>query len=40
MTDLSEIELLIGSGKPTFLEGWSETCVYCKMSEVVLRDLK
>ena len=40
MPDLSEIELLIGSGKPTFLEGWSETCVYCKMSEVVLRALK
>ena len=31
VTDLSEIQSLIDSGSPTFLEGWSETCVYCKL---------
>ena len=40
VTDLSEIQSLIDSGSPTFLEGWSETCVYCKLSEVVLNSLK
>jgi thioredoxin 1 len=40
ITELTSIQSIINSGKPTFLEGWSETCVYCKMGEVVLGDLK
>ena len=40
ITDLTQIQNIIDSGKPTFLEGWSETCVYCKMGEVALKDLK
>ncbi len=40
VTDLSKIQNIIDSGKPTFLEGWSESCVYCKMGEVALKNLK
>jgi len=40
VTDLSEIQTIIDSGQPTFLEGWSESCVYCKMGEVALKNLK
>ena len=40
LTELTSIKSIINSGKPTFMEGWSETCVYCKMGEVVLGDLK
>jgi thiol-disulfide isomerase/thioredoxin len=40
VTDLLEIEKIIDSGKLTFLEGWSETCVYCKMGEIDLKNLK
>ncbi len=40
ITDFNEIQKIVNSGKPTILEGWSETCIYCKMSEVVLNDLK
>ena len=40
VTDFNEVQKIINSGKPTFVEGWSETCVYCKMGEVVLADLK
>ncbi|MBA46536.1 MAG: hypothetical protein CL893_00435 [Dehalococcoidia bacterium] len=40
VTDLSTIQSVIDSGKPTFLEGWSESCVYCKMGEIALKNLK
>ena len=40
VTDLSQIQNIIDSGKPTFIEGWSESCVYCKMGEVALKKLK
>ena len=40
VTDLSTIQSVIDSGKPTFLEGWSESCVYCKMGEIALKILK
>ena len=40
ITDLTSVKSIVNSGKPTFLEGWSETCVYCKMGEVILGDLK
>ncbi len=40
ITDFNEVQKIVNSGKPTILEGWSETCIYCKMSEVVLNDLK
>ncbi|MDG2101349.1 MAG: thioredoxin family protein [Dehalococcoidia bacterium] len=40
ITDLTSVQSIVNSGKPTFLEGWSETCVYCKMGEVILGDLK
>ena len=40
ITDLTTVQSIVNSGKPTFLEGWSETCVYCKMGEVILGDLK
>ena len=39
VTDLSTIQSVIDSGKPTFLEGWSESCVYCKMGEIALKNL-
>jgi thiol-disulfide isomerase/thioredoxin len=40
ITELTSLQSIVNSGKPTFLEGWSETCVYCKMGEVILADLK
>ena len=40
VTDFNEVQKIVNSGKPTILEGWSQTCIYCKMSEVVLNDLK
>ena len=40
ITDLNQIQSVIDSGKPTFLEGWSETCVYCKMGEIALKNLR
>ena len=40
VTDLSTIQSVTDSGKPTFLEGWSESCVYCKMGEIALKNLK
>ena len=40
VTDLCTIQSVIDSGKPTFLEGWSESCVYCKMGEIALKNLK
>ena len=40
ITDFNEVQKIVNAGKPTILEGWSETCIYCKLSEVVLNDLK
>ena len=40
VTELSQIQTIIDSGKPTFVEGWSDSCVYCKMGEVALKNLK